>query len=206
MALSDDTINRLKYGLASNAAGQEVADAIGSDQALASGQIIVGSSGGVATDVAMSGDVTIGNTGVTAIGAGKVTNAMVAPNTLDGTVVKSVAAANVIGGIPLLFVFTLSAGALAANAIVTTHKIRVLDAYLILQGAGVANTTITIQSGSTAISNAMAASGSDQALVRATTMDDAAWEIAAGGSLTAESKTGATQPACTVYVRAMRVA
>lgn len=43
---------------------------------LASANILVGSAGGVATSVAMSGDVTISNTGVTAIGASKVTNAM----------------------------------------------------------------------------------------------------------------------------------
>ena len=44
--------------------------------ALPSADILVGSAGNVATAVAMSGDVTIDNTGVTAIGAGKVTTAM----------------------------------------------------------------------------------------------------------------------------------
>lgn len=46
--------------------------------ALASGNILVGSAGGVPTSVAMSGDVTIGNTGITAIGANKVTDSMLA--------------------------------------------------------------------------------------------------------------------------------
>ncbi len=45
---------------------------------LASANILVGSAGGVATSVAMSGDITISNTGVTAIGASKVTDAMLA--------------------------------------------------------------------------------------------------------------------------------
>lgn len=45
---------------------------------LTSGNILVGSSGNVPTSVAMSGDVTIGNTGVTAIGTNKVTLAMMA--------------------------------------------------------------------------------------------------------------------------------
>ncbi len=45
---------------------------------LTSTNILVGSAGNVATPVAMSGDVTIGNTGVTAIGANKVSNAMLA--------------------------------------------------------------------------------------------------------------------------------
>lgn len=46
--------------------------------ALADGKVIVGNGSGVATDVAMSGDVTIGNTGATTIGADKVTNTKLA--------------------------------------------------------------------------------------------------------------------------------
>lgn len=46
--------------------------------ALTSGNILVGSAGNVATSVAMSGDVTIGNTGVTAIGLNKIINTMLA--------------------------------------------------------------------------------------------------------------------------------
>lgn len=46
--------------------------------ALADGNILVGSSGGLATSVTPSGDITISNTGVTAIGATKVTEAMLA--------------------------------------------------------------------------------------------------------------------------------
>lgn len=46
--------------------------------ALASGNILVGSAGNVPTSVAMSGDTTISNAGVVAIGAAKVTKAMLA--------------------------------------------------------------------------------------------------------------------------------
>ncbi len=46
---------------------------------LASGNVLVGSAGGVATSVAMTGDVTVSNTGVTAIGANKVLSSMVSP-------------------------------------------------------------------------------------------------------------------------------
>lgn len=45
--------------------------------ALADAHILVGSAGNVATDVAVTGDVTISNAGVTVIGSSKVTNAMV---------------------------------------------------------------------------------------------------------------------------------
>lgn len=53
--------------------------------ALPSGDILVGSAGNVATAVAMSGDITMTNAGVTAIGAGKVLTAMIANNAVDGT-------------------------------------------------------------------------------------------------------------------------
>ena len=48
-----------------------------------SAQVVVANSGGVPTYTTLSGDVTIGNTGVTAIGSGKVTSSMI----LDGTIV-----------------------------------------------------------------------------------------------------------------------
>lgn len=47
--------------------------------ALTSTNILVGSAGNVATSVAVTGDVTIGNTGVTAIGANKVLSSMLSP-------------------------------------------------------------------------------------------------------------------------------
>lgn len=52
---------------------------------LSSGNILVGSAGNVATSVAVTGDVTISNAGVTAIGSGKVTNTMIASSTIDLT-------------------------------------------------------------------------------------------------------------------------
>jgi len=52
--------------------------------ALANGKIIVGNASGVATDVAMSSDITISNTGATTIGATKVTLGMLATTLLKG--------------------------------------------------------------------------------------------------------------------------
>ncbi|WP_374461766.1 beta strand repeat-containing protein [Chryseobacterium taeanense] len=52
---------------------------------LASGNIYVGSASNVATAVSPTGDVTISNTGVTSIGAGKVTSSQIA----DGTVANA---------------------------------------------------------------------------------------------------------------------
>lgn len=61
-------------GMVSNSA----AIALSKLEDLASAEIIVGSAGDVPTAVAMSGDVTISNAGVTAIGANKVSNGMLA--------------------------------------------------------------------------------------------------------------------------------
>lgn len=63
---------------------------------LTSAHLLVGSAGNVATDTAVTGDVTIGNTGVTAIGAGKVVNAMLAAD-LTHTVEVDISSANVTG-------------------------------------------------------------------------------------------------------------
>lgn len=116
------------------------------------------------------------------------------------------AAANPVGVAPTIHRFDLAAGALADTDIVLTRKERVIDAYLVLQGAGVASTTLQVKNGATAITNAMAASGSDQALVRAASLDDAAWDIASGGTLRVTSAAGATQPAATVFVLTVPVA
>lgn len=56
--------------------------------ALASAHILVGNSSGLAADVAMSGDITITNAGVTAIGAGKVLLAMLGTGITPSHVVK----------------------------------------------------------------------------------------------------------------------
>jgi hypothetical protein len=118
----------------------------------------------------------------------------------------TVAESNVVGGVPLKFMIPIVAGALGNTDIITTYKIRVIEAYLILRGAGVATTTLQVKNGTSAITDAMAASGSDQAVVRAASIDDATYEIAAGGTLRVTSATGASQPNALVVVTALRVA
>lgn len=125
---------------------------------------------------------------------------------LDGAQVANLAAANVVGALPVVHMFTLAAGANADNDITLTHKTRVVDAWVVLRGAGVANSVMTIKNTGDAISDAMATSGSDKDIIRAAALDDAKWEIAAGGKLRATSSGGATQPACTVFVVGVRVA
>lgn len=128
------------------------------------------------------------------------------PTFVGGATQAVVGASQAAGGAMLLYRFDFAAGANAAQNIVVTQKIRVVDAFLILRGAGVASEVVTIGNAGNAISAAMAASGSDQAVVRNTTINDANWEIAAGGQLRATPSAGATQPDMTVYVIAHAVA
>lgn len=186
--------------LIGNSSSQGVALSVKGD-----GKILVGN-GTTATSVAVSGDATLSNAGVVAIGAGKITQAMDAPNTRDGTIVANNAADNVIGSIPVYFQIVIAAGALAAKNITVTNKIRVIDVHVVLTGAGVASTVLTVGNAGNAITNGLDVSGADTAIIRAATLNDANWEIAAGGSLRVTTTVGATQPACIVYVTALRVA
>lgn len=78
MALSADAKNRLVVAMADPITGAEVAAAIDGITALASGQMIVGSAGGVAADVAISGDIAMANTGAATVNATKLASATVA--------------------------------------------------------------------------------------------------------------------------------
>lgn len=71
MSLSQDTVNRLKYALASNAAGQEVADAVDTNTNLADGKIYVGDGNNVAQEVTPAGDVAMNNAGNFTVAAAK---------------------------------------------------------------------------------------------------------------------------------------
>lgn len=66
--------------------------------ALPSAQILVGSAGNVATAVAMSGDVTISNTGATTIGAGAIDLAMLSSGITPSHVIKFADQETTVGG------------------------------------------------------------------------------------------------------------
>lgn len=151
-----------------------------------------------------------GSVGTTQLAAGGVTEAKLQPGAanagITGLATKFVANANVIGGIPVIHQINITAGANGNTDVVLTHKTRVIDAWLVLTGAGVTSATLQIKNGSNAITDEMAASGSDQALVRCATINDAYHEIAAGGTLRVTGANGATMPAAVVYVLGYRVA
>jgi hypothetical protein len=118
----------------------------------------------------------------------------------------TLADADVLCSVPIVYRIDIAAGANADKDVVVTHKIRVVDAAVVLRGAGVASEVMTVKNGANAITNGIAASGADTTVTRAGTIDDAQWEIAAGGTLRVTGSAGASMPACTVYVWAHRVA
>lgn len=84
--------------------------------ALPSAEVLVGSAGNVATAVAVTGDVTIDNAGVTAIGAGKVLSSMLSPLVIQyANVLVSAAEFNGMYAAPKLLV--------AAGGANTEHRV-----------------------------------------------------------------------------------
>lgn len=205
MTLTADTKNRMGVALALASAGAELAGAVDASTAMASGAIAVGDANGVAQDVVPTGDVTISNTGVTAIGAGKVTNAMINPNSVDGTIAKNVGVAgDVIGGLTLTHIITI-ADASADTDTILTHKSRVIKFEYLDTGIGAHATldTVQLKNGATAITDAVAKTATVNALVRAATYDPAQVVILAGGTLriTAAKNTNVAGIAIVTVVR-----
>lgn len=128
--------------------------------------------------------------------------AQVEDATLDGTVAKVVANVNVIGGLPVLHRVTCTA--LSGDVDVTlTHKTRVVDVWAVATALGGVGDTVTVKNGANAISNALDLNVADTTVVRAGTLDDAQWDVAAAGTLRV---TGASAVNAEVYIWGIRVA
>ena len=174
--------------------------------ALANTNILVGDAGGAAADVAMSGDATIAASGALTIGAGAVTQAKITAASLDGTVAKVVANANVIGGVTVLHQVNIADAVSGDTDVVLTHKTRVLDAWVVLTATGDAANTYTVKNAGNAITDAITPGATDTTLKRAAQINDAKHEIAAAGTLrVSHVKTGGSSAAI-VYVLGIRVA
>lgn len=119
-----------------------------------------------------------------------------------GANMATVANVNTVGGVTLLY--RITASALTGDVDVTVaEKIRVLDVWCVATAAGGASDTIIVKNGTTAITDAMDLNVSDKVIARAGTIDDAAHEIDADGTLRVS---GASAVTCEVYVLAIRVA
>lgn len=166
---------------------------------------------GLATGVAGAG-LTLTAGVLDVVGSSTITAAAdtisVASASLVGTQAAVVADANVIGGLLVLHQVTVPDGATGDVDITLTHKTRVIDILVVkTTAAGGASDTITVKNGATAITNAMDLNVADKALVRAGTIDDAQWDIAAAGTLrVTRTKASMANVACIVYVHGIRVA
>jgi len=87
MAISDRLNTLLLSALGLPDIRDELAGFLNDLASLASGKILIGNSSNVAAAVTPSGDVTISNAGVTAIGANKVLNAMLDKSLIQSTTV-----------------------------------------------------------------------------------------------------------------------
>lgn len=129
---------------------------------------------------------------------------------ISGTVLKFAADANVIGAVPVLHRIAVDGGAAENVDVVVTHKTRIIDVWAMhTGGAGDTSDTLQVKNGTSAITNAMDWSGADKAVVRCGEIDDAAHEIAAGGTLrvtTVDGDGGDNVGAGVVYVLGLRVA
>lgn len=125
--------------------------------ALTSTNILVGSAGNVATSTAVTGDITIGNTGVTAIGANKVLSSMVSPLLVKYTTVAMTAAEfNGMYGAPKLLI---AAG--GANTLIVVE--RAVMAMTFVSAAYAAGGVVGFQYDSTVHGAGVAASNTEAA-------------------------------------------
>lgn len=93
--------------------------------ALPSAQVLVGSAGNVATAVAVTGDVTISNAGVTAVGADKILSSMVSPLLIKyASVAITAAEFNGMYAAPKLLV-----AAAGANTLIVPVQVQLLMTY-----------------------------------------------------------------------------
>ncbi len=142
----------------------------------------------------------------TILGAGGVSLAMIAPNVLDGTVVKSLAAADVIGAIPVVHAIPVLDGS-GNTDVVLTHKSRVLKFEFLNTGiaAHASADTVQLKNGTSAITDAVAKTATVNALVKAASYDPGHYEIDAGGTLRIAA-VKSTNSAGIAYVTMARVA
>lgn len=171
------------------------ADAVTALDASGDGKILVGDGTDLAS-VSVSGDATLANTGAVTLGA-----------VVTGAKVANVANANVIGGVPVVFRADL-ANASGDVDITSTHKVRILDAFVHVRGTNGANAnTVQIFNGSNALSDAMALQNKSSGdMVRAASMVVAQQDVAATGTIKITSTKAGGDCTATIYITAIRVA
>gem|GEM_PF-3329100 len=162
---------------------------------------------------------TLEATGAVTITEGALTNATVVDAdikaaTITGakiaTIAETAGSGSVTAGMPQLIAVTIAGGAAANTDITTVTAVRIIDAWAVHEGgAGEASDTIQVADGSgNPITNAMDWSGNDKIVVRAGEIDDAAFEVAAAGTIrvtTTDDDSGTDVGAGVVYILAMPI-
>ena len=140
-------------------------------------------------------------------GAGMWTATELAAESVTGAKVAEAAAASAIGAVPLLYHTTIAdVGAPTAYDITVTSKIHVCEAWIVSTAIGhLTDDTYRLSSTAANITNIMAKTNVDNAVIRAASIDHANADIADGGILR-WTATKATNCAAEAYVLAYRVA
>ena len=150
----------------------------------------------------------IDDTGGVAVPAGSIGASEIESSSIGGALAAVVADANEDGGLMVVHRILLASGADANVDVALTEKTRIIDATIVLKGAGTAGSDVQIQNVTTAITDLVDVSaGSDTDVFRPSTIDDAQQEVAAAANLrVAYSSTGGDFPGAEVYVVGMKVA
>jgi hypothetical protein len=125
---------------------------------------------------------------------------------LDGVDVRTVASANVVGGIPVVHIVPIANAASGDTNVTLMHKTRVTGARVVLTATGNAGNTYTIKNAGNAITDAITPGATDTTVSDAATIDDAHHEIAAGGTLRVSHVRAGGSAAAVCYVYGVRVA
>jgi hypothetical protein len=118
----------------------------------------------------------------------------------------NVAENQAVPGMRVSWMFALPAMANGNTDLVIPYKARILDAYVIQQEAAMTSGVVRVYNGANAVSSTMSTAAADTTIARATTIDEAYYDVAAGGTLRITSSGGATQPKCLVVVEGVLMA
>lgn len=126
---------------------------------------------------------------------------------VDGSNVAATLENNARAGVPVLHYFLILNAATGNVDVVVEHRIAVVDAWVVKQGAaGGAGDTVQVTDGEdAAITEVMSINVADRAVVRAAQIDDATSVIPANGILRVKrTKASAANVRCTVFVLGVR--
>lgn len=130
------------------------------------------------------------------------------PGSIDGTYLANVADDQAVGGVPVVHAIDVPDGPSRNIDIVLTHKTRVYDVTMVKTGgnADSMSDSVQVKNGPNAITDTMPLD-QDKSVTRSMSIDDAYWDLAAGGTLRVTVVNGSgLNSACTVFVHGYRVA